>query len=146
MFKKVSQFFAEVFAAADFRESMRENDLVSAREHYSKFQDNEDPRLIAMGARLHLMERNFNKARILLERAISIASQKKGKRHRYICEYCKYYLSRMNGEEDAEDIRLNALAIDRSRTIFDSLPLYRRDKFEDRNMVKAMRQAEKMKP
>ncbi len=143
MLKKVRHFYVQVLSVAAFRESMQENDLVSARKHYSKFQDSKIPRLVAMGARLSLMERDLNTAKVLFAQALKTASEKKGKRNRYVCEYCKYYLSRMNGETDAEDIRLNALAMEPSRYLFDSLPLYRRDKFENRNMVKAMSKSKK---
>jgi hypothetical protein len=122
---------------------MRESDLVSARKHYSKFQDSEIPRHIAMGARLYLEERDFDRAKILLKKAFTAAARKKAKHNRYVCEYCDYYLRRMNGDEDAEDYRLTALAIKPSSSLIDALPLFRREKFEDRNMVEAKHQAEK---
>ncbi len=146
MFKKIKRAFVQSPAVVAFRDSMRNNDLVSARIHYLKFQESEIPRHIAMGARLHLEERDFDKAKILLKQALKAASQKKAKHNRYVCEYCKYHLSRMNGNEDAEDLRLNALAMQPSSSLFDVLPLFRREKFEDRNMVEAKRQTEKVKP
>lgn len=146
MFKKIKRALVQSSAVVEFRESMRESDLVSARMHYLKFQESEIPRHIAMGARLYLEEHDFDNAKILLKQALKAASQKKAKHNRYVCEYCKYYLSRMNGDEDAGDLRFNALAMNPSSSLFDALPLFRREKFEDRNMVEAKRQAEKVKP
>ncbi|GAB5486524.1 MAG: hypothetical protein Pars2KO_00940 [Parasphingorhabdus sp.] len=142
MFDIIKRTWARSIAVTEFREAMRENDLISARKHYLKFQESSFPRYVAMGARLHLMERNFDKAKELLEHAIEIAEKKKRRKNLYVIEYCRYHLARLNGDKDAEDIWLNAHKMNPSERLFDSLPLYRSDKFEDRNFVKAKREAE----
>ena len=146
MLKQISQFFGKVSAVVDFRQAMRENDLVAARQHYANFQNSKNPRLVAMGARLHLEERNFEKAKVLLEQAFSLASRKKNKRNRYICEYCRYYLSRIDGDQDHLDYWLNGHKLKPSNSLFDSLPLYRTDRFEDPNLIKAKAEAANKQP
>lgn len=146
MFKKIKRTLVRSYAVVEFREAMRENDFISARSHYSKFQESNYPRYLAMGARLHLVEKDFEKAKELFVRSIQYASKKKKrKKNRYIIEYCRYHLSRLNGDSDAEDIWHTAYAMKPSAILFDCLPLYRRDKFEDRNLVTAKREAEMSK-
>jgi len=54
-----------------------------------------------MGARLHLMEKDFEKAKGLFKCAVQFTSKKKRrKKNGYIIEYCRYHLSRLNGHDD----------------------------------------------
>lgn len=131
MISKIWRKLVQAPSIAGCRRSLREDDIVSARNYYSKFQDSQVPRHIALGARITLLEKDSASAKLLLERAASLAVQKKDENNKYVLEYCNYFLSIINKDGRHEEHRIKALDMRPSEVFLDSLPLPSLDVLSD---------------
>lgn len=125
MLARIWRGLIEAPAIVGCRNALRANDLVAARKHYSKFENNPDPRLIALGARLHISEGDSTGAKPLLEHALKNAlTERRGNRNnKYVAAYCRYLLSLLAKDDEHEIHRLHALSLNPSDLLFDTLPL-----------------------
>tara|TARA_R110002074_G_scaffold42291_5_gene111390 strand:- start:818 stop:1315 length:498 start_codon:yes stop_codon:yes gene_type:complete len=123
MITRIWRALAQPFAVANCVDACREDDVESAKKHYSQFEESNEARHVALGGRIRLMERDLKGARRYFERAARAVSQKRNKHHRYVLEYCSFYLSLMNKDGMHEQHRDAALSLKPTRTMFNMLPL-----------------------
>lgn len=127
MITRIWRALVQPFAVANCVEACRKDDVESAKKHYSQFEESNEARHVALGGQIRLMERDYEGARRYFEKAARAVSQKRNKRHRYVWEYCSYYLSLMKNDGMHEQHLDAAFSLKPSRFLFRMLPLAPKD-------------------
>lgn len=117
--------FSQSYRVAMCISALRSDDVKLARFHFDKINVGElsNPRIIALGARISLLQNDTPAARLLLERALALAHAKTSDRHRYVVHYCRYFLELIERSNLHERERKRALALRPGSLVLDTLPL-----------------------
>ncbi|WP_373490345.1 hypothetical protein [Parasphingorhabdus sp.] len=98
MITKIWRAVAEPFAVAKAVVACRKDDVELAKKYYSKFEESDQARHVALGGQIRLMEGDYEGARRYFEKAVRAVSQERNKSHRYVLEYCSFYLSLLKND------------------------------------------------
>lgn len=135
MISKLRHIFRQSVIVTECSRALQNGDVHYAKKLYCELEHSRRPRLIALGGRIKLAEQNMEGAREFFERAAQLASQKKDKLHRYVLEYCTFYLSLMDNDGKHETHRERALKLKPMRSLFSALPLAPKD-WEEKGSIK----------
>lgn len=106
------------------QDAIESGNIALARAHYDKMKalGVSKPRLIALGARLSMLERDSKAARSLLMSAMNRLTEDDDKNSAYVRLYCQYFLSLIDRTGDHEGYRETASRLGADKVYTDTLP------------------------
>lgn len=117
--------FKTAYFGAKCVDTLEVDDVLLAREYYGKipFKRLTNPRLIALGARISLLENDTKAALPQLRKALNAAQYKNTSKAEYVQNYCMYFIELIRRSGEHETFRQAALALNPGEFCTDSLPL-----------------------
>lgn len=111
------------FFVARCRRALRAHNIKLANDYYEKFHESLNPCHVALGARIRVLQKNYEEGRMLFIKAKALIGNSENEDLRYIAEYCNYFLSLLDKDKRHEEFRIAANKFSPSSKVRDALPL-----------------------